>query len=446
MRGSVIKKGDRYYVKIELDPDPATGKRRQKWHSGFRTKKEAERAQVDLLSKLDRGEYVAPSQQTVGEFLTEWLAAIEPTIRPTTFESYARNVRLHVVDHIGRVRLSKVDAGVLNGLYAKLLASGRRNSSRKGVGYSPEVLERARQLRAEGCTLEQTASRLRDELPEADHITKDTLACLLRRNAGRTPADEPRAGLDPRTVNYVHTILHRAFKDAVRWGRLARNPVDVADAPRGGPKSDSAHAWDAASLRKFLAASHDADDPYHALWVLLATTGMRRGEALGLRWSDVDLDAGRARVVQTIVQLRQGVMVGEPKTARGRRPIALDPATITVLRTHRRTMLEQRLLVGADFDDHGLVFHHPDGTCLKPNAVSAAFLRRVRQADLPRLTLKGLRHTWATLALEQGVHPRVVQERLGHATIAVTLGIYSHVAPTLHDEAAARIADLILDA
>ena len=113
--------------------------------------------------------------------------------------------------------------------------------------------------------------------------------------------------LDPRTVNYVHTIVHRAFKDAVRWGRLARNPADAADPPRGGQKSDGVHSWDAATLRKFLAASSASGDRLHPLWVLLATTGMRRGEALGLRWSDVDLDAGRLRVVQTIIQVRSKV-------------------------------------------------------------------------------------------------------------------------------------------
>lgn len=128
MRGSVVKKGDRYYVKIELDPDPQTGRRHQKWHSGYRTKREAERARVDLLSKFDRGEYVEPSQQTLEAFLMDWLKAIEPTVRPSTFDSYSRNVRLHVIEHIGYVRLTKVDAGTLNGLYAILLSSGRRGS------------------------------------------------------------------------------------------------------------------------------------------------------------------------------------------------------------------------------------------------------------------------------------------------------------------------------
>jgi integrase len=442
MRGSVVKKGSHYYVKIELDPDPNTGRRRQKWHSGYRTKREAERARVDLLSKFDRGEYVEPSQQTVRDYFDQWLRAIEPTIRPSTHESYERNVRNHVVPYIGSLRLSKVDGGALNGLYAELLASGRRRPFGTGSGYSTAVVARAQELRLEGSTLQQTADQLRNELGEAGHITKDTLASLLRRQAESGPESKP--GLDPRTVNYVHTILHRAFKDAVRWGRLARNPADSADPPHGRQKSDGIHSWPAATLKEFLAASSAREDPLHGLWVLLATTGMRRGEALGLRWQDVDLDAGRIRVVQTIIQIRTKAAISEPKTSRGRRPIALDQATVGVLREHRRKMLEQRLLVGSGYVDEDLVFHQPDGTCLKPDNVSAAFVRRVESADLPRLTLKGLRHTWATLALEEGIHPRVVQERLGHSTIAITLGIYSHVAPTLHEEAAEVISDLIL--
>ena len=165
MRGSVIKKGAHWYVKIELDPDPLTGKRRQKWHSGFPNKRAAERARIDLLSKVDRGEYVEVSKQTVAEFLTDWLAAIEATVKPSTHDSYSRNMRNHVVDHIGSTRLVRVDAGVLNGLYATLLASGRRSNWRTGAGYSEEVVNRALELRASGVSLKHTAARLSDELP-----------------------------------------------------------------------------------------------------------------------------------------------------------------------------------------------------------------------------------------------------------------------------------------
>ena len=365
MRGSVVNKGGRWYVKIELDPDPATGRRRQKWHSGYRTRREAERARVDLLSKLDRGEYVEPTHQTVADYLADWLRAIEPTVRPSTFDSYSRNVRNHVVAHIGNVRLTKVDAGVLNGLYALLLASGRRLPSRTGTGYSSEVLKRAQELRADGKSLAATAEPLRGEFDEADHITKDTLASLLRR-AVRRDAAAKAPGLDRRTVNYVHTILHRAFKDAVRWGRLARNPADAADPPRGGQKSDGVHAWDAATLRSFLdcvpgggrsapRALGAARNDRHATWRgARPSMGGRRPRRRP------------ARVVQTITQTRSQVVIGEPKTSRGRRSIALDDATVAVLRDHRRRMLEERLLVGPDFDDHGLVFHRPTADASDP--------------------------------------------------------------------------------
>ncbi len=439
MRGSVVKKGKQYYVKIELAPDPATGKRRQKWHSGFRTKKEAERARIDLLSKFDRGEYVEATQLTVAEFFEEWLTAIRPTVKESTWNGYASKSRNHIVPHLGGMKLTKVDAGFLNRLYADLLASGRKQSSRKGVGYSPAVVERALSLRSEGLTLQATADQLQDEFEEAAHITKDTLASLLRRQSAVETS--PPEGLTPSTVKAVHVVLHKAFGAAVRWGRLPRNPADLADPPRV-PSADEVETWSADMLRSFLAAT--ADDRLHALWALLATTGMRRGEALGLRWQDVALDAGRLRVVQTILSINGKLLTSEPKTAKGRRPIALDPSTVAVLREHRKRMLEERMLVGADFSDEGLVFHRPDGSCLRPETVSATFLRRQKKLDVPRLTLKGLRHTWATLALEQGIHPRVVQERLGHSTIAITLGIYSHVAPTLHDEAAEQVAGLIL--
>jgi integrase len=238
--------------------------------------------------------------------------------------------------------------------------------------------------------------------------------------------------------------VHRMLKDAVRWGRLARNPADAADPPRRSVERTEIKAWDAPTLRGFLDACRSADDPHYALWVFLATTGLRRGEALGLRWREVDLDAGRARITHTLGSISWRVVAGQPKTAAGRRPIALDPITVGVLRDHRRRMLEQRLLVGAGFVDQDFVFCEPDGSPLHPERVYQAFKRRVRRHELPYLSPHGLRHTWATIALAHGVHPRVVQERLGHAHISVTLQTYSHVQPTMHDDAAALVASLII--
>jgi integrase len=184
---------------------------------------------------------------------------------------------------------------------------------------------------------------------------------------------------------------------------LARNPADAADPPRVDQNAGGAHAWDAATLRQFLDTSRAEEDRLYPLWVLLATTGMRRGEALGLRWNDVDLTTGRIRVVQTVIQIGGKVAIGEPKTLRGRRSVKLDTATVATLRAHRHRMNQERLVVGPDYVDHDLVFHHPDGSWLRPESVSATFARRVASYGLPHLTLHGLRHTWATLALVRSV-------------------------------------------
>ena len=138
MRGSIVKRGAGYAVVVELDRDPVSGKRRQKWHSGYRTKRDAEKALGELVNAVHGGTFIEPSKQTFAEYLTEWLAAIEPTIRPATQHSYARNVRLHVVPRLGGVQLRRLDAAMLNGLYAVLLADGKR--SHAGGGLSPRTV------------------------------------------------------------------------------------------------------------------------------------------------------------------------------------------------------------------------------------------------------------------------------------------------------------------
>ncbi len=270
------------------------------------------------------------------------------------------------------------------------------------------------------------ASRIGGGIGDHEEHARLAAAATVAASGGRRPARGPRPS---------HRQL-RPHDPAPRLqGRCALGPSRPQPGRRRRPTTRAGRSPTAfrpgtlPTLRTFLSRSRESGDRLHALWVLLATTGMRRGEAIGLRWKDVDLDHGRLRVVQTITQTRSKVTIGEPKTKSGRRSIALDDATVAVLRDHRKAMLEERMLVGPDFADEGLVFHQPDGACLRPDAVSAQFLRRVERYGLERLTLHGLRHTWATLALEQGIHPRVVQERLGHSTIAITLGIYSHVSP-----------------
>jgi integrase len=170
---------------------------------------------------------------------------------------------------------------------------------------------------------------------------------------------------------------------------------------------------------------------------------MRRGELLGLRWRDLDLDAGRLAIVQTIVGKRQ---LSQPKSDRGRRSVELDPATVTALREHRKRQLEERMALAPAYrDEFDLVFCREDGEPLWPQSFSRTFERQSKSAGLPPIRLHDLRHTHATLALAAGIHPKVVSERLGHASVAITLDTYSHAIPAMQADAAAKVAALIGD-
>ena len=357
-----------------------TEERRRAIKGGFATRKEAQAAMAKVMVSVEEKSYVAPSRLTVREYLTrEWLPAIEFTVRPTTYRSYVQHVQFHIVPHIGSLRLEKVSGATLNALYAKLAAEGKLDGKR---------------------------------------------------------------GLAPRTVHHVHVCLHRACKDAVRWGRLPRNPVDAADPPRvAGPGGREMKTWSAAQVRAFLEATKD--DRLYPLWRLFCLTGMRRGEVLGVRWDDLDLEAGRLSVRRSLIPLGEEVIVSEPKTARGRRSIALDADTVEVLKLQAARQLVEQQESGDAWIDSGYLCTKEDGQPYHPEVVSRRFRQAVKRAMLPMIRPHDLRHTHATLALQAGIHPKVVSERLGHASISITLDTYSHAIPALQEEAAGRIAELI---
>ena len=247
--------------------------------------------------------------------------------------------------------------------------------------------------------------------------------------------------LSPRSVRYAHTVVGRALRDAVEWGLLARNPARSAKPPKEQRREMA--TWSPEQVRRFLASV--ADDRLYPLWVLLVGAGLRRAEVAGLRWSDVDLDGGTLAVQHTRITVGYRVTESEPKTAKSRRSVALDPLTLAVLRQHREHQRQERAAAGPAWDDSGYVFVREDGTPYHPQRIAQMFQRALRRTDLPALRLHDLRHTAATLALSAGVHPKVVQERLGHSYIGVTLDTYSHVVQGMQAEAANRVAGLIFD-
>jgi integrase len=250
----------------------------------------------------------------------------------------------------------------------------------------------------------------------------------------------------PSTVRSIHRVLSAALNAAVEEQLLATNPAAKAKPPKAKVVDAEARKarrfLDADQVRTFLLSvrGHRLRAAFH----LAATTGMRRGELLGLGWANVDLDGGRLVVAQTLLAPRYELTFSEPKTKHGKRSIDLDGETVAVLRAHRRRQAEERLAFGPGYDDrHDLVFRRENGKPIVPHLFSLAFQTAVREAGLPPMRLHDLRHTHVALLAKAGVPAKVIQERLGHHSAAFTLDAYGGTFPSMHREAAERVAQLL---
>lgn len=266
-----------------------------------------------------------------------------------------------------------------------------------------------------------------------------SLAQLSPRDIQSTYAQLQARGLSARTVRYAHSVLHSALDQAVKWKLIRENPAKTVDLPRFQQRE--MRVLTARQARAFLGAA--AHDRWHALWHLLLTTGMRPGEALGLRWADVEGD--KLRIRRNLVRLGNGRWeTKEPKTGKGRRTIVLAKTTTSLLQQHRRLQAAERLRAGATYSDHGLVFAAANGSPLDWRLVAQRhFHRIIKAAGLPHIRPYDLRHTCATLLIAAGENVKVVSERLGHSTAAMTLDVYTHVLPDMQEAATARLERLL---
>jgi integrase len=375
MKGSVYQdkrskkaRGCWYYV---IDLGISDGRRKQKRKGGFKTKREAESALAEVLTALNRGVYVAPSNKAYRTHLEEWVHARTPHIDSQTMKSYVSYIKIHVAPALGDLQLSKITPSVIQTFILSL--------SDKGLA----------------------------------------------------------AG----TIKRIFMVVRSSLAHAVSLELLAKNPADAnISKPTTKKKKAEIKVWNEIQVKRFLKESRPLTR-YHIAFHLALATGMRQGEILGLRWSDVDLDKGVIYVRQTVShdgkELRE-----RAKTASSTRSVTIDAATVKELKAHRIAQAKERL-AAEDYTDLGLVICTHTGKVTKPRDLYKAYERVRVKISVPIITFHDLRHTHASILLSLGVNPKVVQERLGHSSIQMTLDLYSHLFPNMQSEAAVTLGQAL---
>ena len=366
--------------------NPKTGASKRHVKRGFKSSKEAEEHRRKVTAEVDAQRFVKPSAMTLEAYLTMWLDGHRG--KQQTVAGYLTKVRLHVIPHIGHIQLGKLTTAHLSALYKRLEEQGS--------------------------------------------------------TGGKGP-------LSPASVLRVHDILNPALKAAVRDGLLQTNPATYANRPNARQAAAPEFTvWTAEDASRFLNCERDSRD--HALWHFTVHTGVRRGEVLGLRWRDIDFTAKTAVIRQTVGVIRGKIITEELPKSNKPRVVDLDARTVEVLKAHKAAQNTERLALGERWKDQGLVFARgayrlgPDevaGGPRHPDRVARLFDRRSAKHSVPDVRFHDLRHTWATLALKNGIPVKVVQERLGHANPTITMNIYAHALPGMQADAAEQVARLI---
>ncbi len=444
MKGRVHRRGGTWSYRFDIDPDPLTGRRRQTSKGGFRTEREAWQACRAAMRDYERGRYVRQSRQTVEDALSEWLERIRHSLKPSMAKHWQNYIAFYVVPHIGRRLVQEVDGSVCDALYAKLLAEGRIKA-KPCVSSRPAPVH-VRRFSATGRGLPCRPYRYDDVRCYRVHAAEDPrlgqpIAARLRVPAQDDRAGRrPRPGLEPKTVVNTHRMLHRAWEDFTAWGWARRNVVGDAHppyVPRKGRK-----IWSVAQLRAFLErARHDR---FFALWVLEATSGMRRSELAGARIDGLDFDAGTLTVERTRVVVDGQVVESDGKTENAQRMVILDPLTLALLRSYVEMLNRERAEFGSGYHDSGLLFCWEDGRPVHPDTITSRFQKIVESAGLPKINLHDVRHSYASAGRDAKIDWKALSERIGHSDVAFTMRQYVQTDLEVHRQVATALAELIL--
>lgn len=356
------------------------GKPQQHKRGGFPTRQDAVRYRTQYLADLHTGKRRGQSKIKLGDFLVQqWLPKRRDELKASTYASYESTITAYVLPHIGAIRLDAITPLRLEDYYRTLMNTGAKGK---------------------------------------------------KLRAGQ--------GLSAKTIQNIATILNRAYRDAIRWELISTNPVTVSVKPKRG-HFEQPH-WETSTAGEFLRRVQD--DRLAAIWQLLVTTGCRRGELLGLRWCDVDLDAATITIRRARVLAGRTVIFETPKSAKSRRTIAIDQRTIRALRRWQTKQAEERLRIGPQWKDtDGHLVTEPDGTLPNPNTFLRRFKALAKQVGLPAIAVHGVRHTYITSAFDANLDESVISDRAGHSDSRITRNVYRHNLKRKDAEAAEAVAN-----
>lgn len=385
MAGSIVEKGkNKYMVRVYMGQ---TEEGKRKYHSKTinGSPKDAQKYLNKVLREKDTGEFIEPSKEYFNSYIDKWLKnTAKPRISAKTYRSYEQIVRLYLKPALGELKLSRITPDQIQKLYSDMTARE----------------------------------------------------------------------LSPRTVRYAHTVLRSALQQANKWGKITRNPADLVDLPKAERKEMK--ALSPAEAAKFMQAADYSR--LKAMFSLMLTSGIRPGEAMGLRWQDVDFDNSRITVNRALTRNGSEWKLEEPKTSRSRRTIPIPKEVIKDLEevkqeqeskaTKRKKIIKwhpEKAKKLKPFTDHGFVFATETGEpFMERNVIRCYFKPLLKEAGLSEeIRLYDLRHSCATLLMAAGENPKVVSERLGHASVTLTLDTYSHVLPDMQKSASDKLGNLL---
>lgn len=389
-QGHIRPQGDgSWEIKFDLGRDPLSGRRITKYVTFRGTKRKAQEELTRLLGQRNEGSYVEPTKMTVAQYLHHWLAAdIDRRVAARTAARHRGIVEKNIIPKLGFVPVRKLTAVHIEAFETELLREG------------------------------WAKPRAKQKINEGEEA----------------PVQEKR-GLSAQTVQHVHRTLSQALSHAVRLGVLFKNPAKQVRPPR--PPSREIRILEKGEITTLINAAKEVG--LHIPILVAMTTGMRRGELLAVRWSDIDLKAASLTVNRSLERIKGTFEFKSPKTKTSRRTISLPAITVEALREHYKVHLEERFRLGLGRDPGGLVLSRADGQPMDPDTLSKSFRRLVATAKVTPITFHGLRHTHISHLLMEGVHVKVVSERAGHANVNITLGVYAAYIPNMQADAALRV-------